>query len=89
MSKIQVAVRIRPETDQSRVSKNMTITRDNGNGIDLYVNTVKHEFQFDKVFTDDSSQDKVFKHSLTTIINDVIEGYNGCILTYGQTGAGK
>ena len=24
-----------------------------------------------------------------TLIPDVLEGYNGCLLAYGQTGAGK
>lgn len=36
-----------------------------------------------------SSQDEVYEQSSTEIIQSVVEGYNGTILCYGQTGAGK
>ena len=36
-----------------------------------------------------NSQDEVYEQSATEIIQSVVEGYNGTIMCYGQTGAGK
>ena len=56
--------------------------------IELSINDVKHEFTFDKIFSETSTQEDIFASSATTIIDNVLEGYNGCIFAYGQTGAG-
>ena len=34
-------------------------------------------------------QEKVFKQAALPIIESVLEGYNGTIFAYGQTGTGK
>jgi len=36
-----------------------------------------------------ASQDEVYETSASAIIQSVVEGYNGTVLCYGQTGAGK
>ncbi|KAL0979662.1 hypothetical protein UPYG_G00187930 [Umbra pygmaea] len=46
------------------------------------------EFQFDRVFRSDSSQEDVFQDS-NRLIQSAIDGYNVCIFAYGQTGSGK
>jgi Kinesin motor domain len=46
----------------------------------------KHEFAFDRVFGESSSQEEVFGH-YSHVVDDSIEGFNACILAYGQTGA--
>ena len=46
------------------------------------------KFRFDKVFTDQDSQDKVFK-SVQGVVQSALDGKNVCIFAYGQTGSGK
>lgn len=45
-------------------------------------------FQFDKV-VQNASQEEVFDLTAKQIIQQVVEGYSGTVLCYGQTGAGK
>lgn len=40
------------------------------------------------MFHPDSSQDEVFSE-VEPVIKSVVDGYNACILAYGQTGTGK
>ena len=49
----------------------------------------RHTFTFDQVFDVDSAQRDVYAGSARPIILDVMEGYNGTVFAYGQTGAGK
>ena len=46
-------------------------------------------FSFDKIFTENSSQKEIFETTTKNIIDNVIYGYNGTIILYGQTGTGK
>lgn len=46
-------------------------------------------FSFDKVFYDDAEQSDVYKFLAVPIVTDAVNGINGTIITYGQTGAGK
>ena len=46
-------------------------------------------FTFDMVFEPECPQEKIFKQSTLPIIENVLEGYNGTIFAYGQTGTGK
>ena len=41
------------------------------------------------VFGQKSEQPFIFKHVALPIIESVLEGYNGTIFAYGQTGTGK
>lgn len=43
-------------------------------------------FQFDHVLEPDVSQEAVYQKVAFDIIQDVMEGYNGTIFAYGQTG---
>ena len=45
-------------------------------------------FKFDKMLHN-SSQEDVFDHCARDIVRSVLEGFNGTVLVYGQTGAGK
>lgn len=47
------------------------------------------KFRFAHVFDMDSSQKNVFEVSAKDIVEGFLEGYNGAIFAYGQTGAGK
>jgi hypothetical protein len=63
-----------------------------GGGLDvleLAVEGQRYDFSYDRVFDEFTTQEKVFEECAVMISDDVIEGYNGCIFAYGQTGAGK
>eukprot|EP00826_Nyctotherus_ovalis_P034572 TRINITY_DN2894_c0_g2_i3.p1 TRINITY_DN2894_c0_g2~~TRINITY_DN2894_c0_g2_i3.p1 ORF type:complete len:710 (-),score=229.01 TRINITY_DN2894_c0_g2_i3:143-2272(-) len=49
----------------------------------------KHSFSFDYVFPCDSQQSEVYEVAALPTISGVLEGFNGCILAYGQTSSGK
>lgn len=46
-------------------------------------------YDFDAVFGCDSSQEDVYNNSCKQIVDSVLEGFNGTIFAYGQTGTGK
>ncbi|KAL8689291.1 MAG: hypothetical protein Q9224_004671, partial [Gallowayella concinna] len=46
-------------------------------------------FTFDRVFDTQSRQADVFDFSIRSTVDDILNGYNGTVFAYGQTGAGK
>ena len=46
-------------------------------------------FTFDYVFGDDSRQLDIYNLISRPIVEAVLEGYNGTVFAYGQTGTGK
>lgn len=46
-------------------------------------------FTFDRVFDMSSRQADVFDYSIRSTVDDILNGYNGTVFAYGQTGAGK
>jgi len=46
-------------------------------------------FAFDAVFSEESSQRHIYDVCAAPVVQSVLEGYNGTIFAYGQTGAGK
>jgi len=46
-------------------------------------------FAFDTVYDWTASQENIYKETGYPIVDSVIEGYNGTIFAYGQTGTGK
>ena len=46
-------------------------------------------FTFDKIFDENIEQDVLFEKTARAIVGNVLEGYNGTIFAYGQTGTGK
>lgn len=55
--------------------------------------TVSHTFilslQLDKCYTDLSESHDIYKESVKPIVDSALEGVNGTVFMYGQTGAGK
>jgi len=47
------------------------------------------QFVFDKVLWKDSVQYDAWEAAGLPVVNAVLEGYTGCVMCYGQTGAGK
>ncbi|KAI5082099.1 hypothetical protein GOP47_0001842 [Adiantum capillus-veneris] len=46
-------------------------------------------FQFDEVLTEHASQKRVYEVVAKPVVESVLQGYNGTIMAYGQTGTGK
>ncbi|KAF2197432.1 kinesin-domain-containing protein [Delitschia confertaspora ATCC 74209] len=46
-------------------------------------------FTFDRVFDMSCRQSDVFDFSIRSTVDDILNGYNGTVFAYGQTGAGK
>ena len=49
----------------------------------------KKSFTFDFVYDDSSTQQQVYDDSAFSLVESVLEGYNGTMFAYGQTGCGK
>jgi len=93
---VKVVIRTRPTADFA--SKNLQIDPAKGTITikmdkreeDGIVNnqTDSWKFQFEKILHN-ASQDETYESCAADIIDSVVEGYNGTVLCYGQTGAGK
>uniref|UniRef100_A0A1I8PAF6 Kinesin-like protein n=1 Tax=Stomoxys calcitrans TaxID=35570 RepID=A0A1I8PAF6_STOCA len=46
-------------------------------------------FTYDAVYDSGASQTTVYNEVVFPLVSSVLEGYNGCIFAYGQTGTGK
>ena len=44
------------------------------------------DFSYDKIFTENSTQEEIFEISGKKVCDSALEGYNGTIFAYGQTG---
>mmetsp|Transcript_3792 Transcript_3792/g.13299 ORF Transcript_3792/g.13299 Transcript_3792/m.13299 type:complete len:394 (-) Transcript_3792:75-1256(-) len=92
---VRVHMRCRPlsskETEDGRTRivdmdcKNGTVTVRNPKATGEEPKT----FTFDKVYDWNCTQKEVFENTAMPILESVMEGYNGTIFCYGQTGTGK
>ncbi|XP_073476773.1 kinesin-like protein KIF3A isoform X2 [Aquarana catesbeiana] len=92
---VKVVVRCRPLNDREKaMSSRMAVNVDEIRGtiavhkVDS-MNEPPKTFTFDTVFGIDSNQLDVYNLTARPIIDSVLEGYNGTIFAYGQTGTGK
>ena len=79
---IRVFCRVRP--NPSSVAQ---ISSD-GASIRIYQDSKPFEFNFDKVFNPDATQSDIFAQ-VSDLVQSALDGYNVCLFSYGQTGAGK
>merc|ERR1712130_309896 len=47
------------------------------------------QFTFDAVYGADSTQEELYEENFRTLVNSVLNGFNGTVFAYGQTGTGK
>ena len=85
---IKVLVRIRPKIEREYDQNTNCIYTDN-NSIIIQTRKEKKHFTFDYIATEEASQSEIFSQCGKEICDSVLEGYNGTIFVYGQTGAGK
>lgn len=93
---VKVAVRSRPMSkDELRDSRLCIVSVDSNRGeISILnnkgdLNEPPKVFTFDCTYGEDSKQEQVYSDTGYPIVESVIEGYNGTIFAYGQTGTGK
>lgn len=79
-------IRIRPTRNE--FSKKCLKTVDRG-GVAFQRDNKIHQFYFDDVFPENTSQETVFQSACLPIVTDVLKGNNGSLFVYGQTGTGK
>ena len=93
IERVMVHVRIRPfnDDDISRYGRESSIdyAEDEKGIIVLRKEYEKKTFNFDSVFDATVPQQIVFDRVAVPVVSSVIEGYNGTIFSYGQTGTGK
>lgn len=95
-SNVRVIVRARPtasyasenfQFNEASDSIDMRLPKDDHQG---HVNNQQESWHFkvDKVLSN-ASQEQVFDNCAIEVVRSVMDGYNGTIMAYGQTGAGK
>ena len=90
---VKVVVRCRP-LNQKEISdgRQQIVNMDASNGqcsIVVGANEPPKTFTFDAVFPPNTEQEVLYKQTAARIVDSVLEGYNGTIFAYGQTGTGK
>jgi len=94
---VKVVVRCRPMNETEKKTKcNQVVTVDTVRRCisvkspqEAAAEDPPKEFTFDVVFGPDSKQVDVYNECARKIVDSVLEGYNGTIFAYGQTGTGK
>nr|XP_033791379.1 kinesin-like protein KIF24 isoform X2 [Geotrypetes seraphini]XP_033791388.1 kinesin-like protein KIF24 isoform X2 [Geotrypetes seraphini] len=97
--KIRVCVRKRPLSvrEERRGEVNVVLVTDKETilihekkeAVDLTQYILQHVFYFDEVFSEDFSNQDVYKKTAYPLIHHVFNGGNATCFAYGQTGAGK
>jgi kinesin family member 5 len=91
--RVVVYLRVRPQSEEElRSTGRETIidTVDSNRGsIVVRRDSEKKQFSYDSVFDQYITQKEVYTRVGQPVVDCVLEGYNGTILAYGQTGTGK
>ncbi|KAL8655185.1 MAG: hypothetical protein Q9226_003145 [Calogaya cf. arnoldii] len=87
---IKVVARFRPPNKAEIASGGETIVDfDTEDTCSINSREAAGAFTFDRVFDTRSRQADVFDFSIRSTVDDILNGYNGTVFAYGQTGAGK
>jgi len=87
---IKVVARFRPQNKVEIASGGEPIVEFNSDDTcTIQSKEASGAFTFDRVFDMSSRQADVFEYSIRPTVDDILNGYNGTVFAYGQTGAGK
>jgi hypothetical protein len=86
---VKVALRVRPlnKRETEMASPLCVETKDNILSIKKVADA--KDFVFDYVFGIETRQHQVYETCAYSIVENALEGFNGTMFAYGQTGAGK
>ncbi|KAI3730987.1 hypothetical protein L1987_62169 [Smallanthus sonchifolius] len=92
--RVRVAVRLRPKNTEEIMADadffDCVETQPELMKLKLKKNNWSFEsYRFDEVFTESASQKRVYEAVAKPVVEGVLNGYNGTIMAYGQTGTGK
>ncbi|KAI9287346.1 P-loop containing nucleoside triphosphate hydrolase protein [Umbelopsis sp. AD052] len=86
---IQVVVRCRGRT-QREIAENIPVVVDAAsNTQEITLKTTNKTYTFDRVFGQETSQQRIYDDVVSPILQEMLMGYNCTIFAYGQTGTGK
>ncbi|KAE9986342.1 hypothetical protein EG327_004389 [Venturia inaequalis] len=87
---IKVVARFRPQNKLEIASGGQPIVHfETEDTCSIQSEGAQGAFTFDRVFDMNSRQSDVFDFSIRSTVDDILDGYNGTVFAYGQTGAGK
>lgn len=96
---IKVAVRVRPllpnekETSEKKTwewdSNSIQLLESDTNLFNPHSKAVKQAYQFDHLFSPESTNNHIFDSVVKNIVRSSMEGFHGSVFTYGQTSSGK
>lgn len=90
---IKVAVRCRPLNDKENKEHSKKVVSVDQSRNEIFLthpqSSKKKQFTFDYTYDENSKQEEVYQMCAFRIVESVLEGYNGTIFAYGQTGTGK
>lgn len=91
---VKVAIRCRPMNDKEMAQGHTKVVNVNHARGEIMVQKPfggeePKQFTFDMVYGDNALQGNIYTEASAPIIANVLEGYNGTIFAYGQTGTGK
>lgn len=94
-SNVRVAVRVRPllphESEKGHKRNLLSVDTDSSTiSIFQQDNNTKKNYSFDKILTEEHSQQDVFEQlQIPGLISKVVDGFHATVFAYGQTGSGK
>lgn len=92
--RVRVAVRLRPRNAEDLLSdadfSDCVELQPELKRLKLRKNNWSSEsYRFDELFTETASQKRVYEVVAKPVVESVLNGYNGTVMAYGQTGTGK
>ncbi|XP_006361681.1 armadillo repeat-containing kinesin-like protein 1 isoform X1 [Solanum tuberosum] len=91
--RVRVAIRVRPRNAQELSDADYADCvelQPELKKLKLRKNNWNSEFyKFDEVFAESASQKRIYETVAKPVVESVLNGYNGTVMAYGQTGTGK
>ncbi|KAI1894757.1 hypothetical protein AGOR_G00119030 [Albula goreensis] len=76
-----------PYTDEARSS--IKVNQPNGIVVDTGRGHQPHTLDFDAVWDEKATQKDVYESTAKPLVESLLQGYNGCVITYGSPASGK
>lgn len=89
---VKVSVRLRPMSEKETKAGFKKIVEIDKKTATVRIQNPQNQtitFTFDYGFPEDCTQEEVYEATAAPIVSGVLEGFNGTIFAYGQTGTGK